>query len=71
MGTLNGVPIFVSMHRRVPAGRSFGIDVRRVPVTSGVSSGMAPFFLESSGQNRRSREGIEEWRPQGPRSHLL
>jgi ribokinase len=32
--------------------RSFGIDVNRVLVTPGVSSGVAPIFVESSGQNR-------------------
>jgi ribokinase len=32
--------------------RSLGIDVTRVLVTPGVSSGVAPIFVESSGQNR-------------------
>lgn len=32
--------------------RSFGIDVSHVLVTSGVSSGVAPIFVEKSGQNR-------------------
>lgn len=32
--------------------RSFGIDVSRVLVTPGVSSGVAPIFVEKSGQNR-------------------
>jgi ribokinase len=31
---------------------SFGIDVSRVLITPGVSSGVAPIFVESSGQNR-------------------
>src|ERR1017187_9204802 len=29
--------------------RSFGIDVTHVPITPGVSSGVAPIFVESSG----------------------
>lgn len=32
--------------------RGFGIDVSRVLITPGVSSGVAPIFVESSGQNR-------------------
>src|SRR5262249_497914 len=32
--------------------RSFGIDVSRVLLTPGVSSGVAPIFVEKSGQNR-------------------
>jgi ribokinase len=32
--------------------RSFGIDVSRVLITPGVSSGVAPIFVETSGQNR-------------------
>src|ERR1035441_4028597 len=32
--------------------RSLGIDVSRVLITPGVSSGVAPIFVESSGQNR-------------------
>jgi ribokinase len=32
--------------------RSFGIDVSRVLITPGVSSGVAPIFVEGSGQNR-------------------
>src|SRR5580693_7876761 len=32
--------------------RSLGIDVSRVLITTGVSSGVAPIFVESSGQNR-------------------
>src|SRR5215813_953694 len=32
--------------------RSSGIDVRHVLVTPGVSSGVAPIFVETSGQNR-------------------
>src|SRR5580698_2008769 len=32
--------------------RSHGIDVSRVLITPGVSSGVAPIFVESSGQNR-------------------
>jgi ribokinase len=32
--------------------RSFGIDVSRVLITPGVSSGVAPIFVEKSGQNR-------------------
>jgi ribokinase len=32
--------------------RSSGIDVRRVMMTPGVSSGVAPIFVETSGQNR-------------------
>src|SRR5579885_3231456 len=32
--------------------RSYGIDVSRVLMTPGVSSGVAPIFVETSGQNR-------------------
>src|SRR5947209_6981308 len=32
--------------------RSFGIDASRVKITPGVSSGVAPIFVDSSGQNR-------------------
>jgi ribokinase len=32
--------------------RSFGIDASRVKITKGVSSGVAPIFVDSSGQNR-------------------
>src|SRR5215475_7480485 len=32
--------------------RSIGIDVSRVFMTPGVSTGVAPIFVESSGQNR-------------------
>jgi ribokinase len=32
--------------------KSFGIDTSRVTVTPGVSTGVAPIFVESSGQNR-------------------
>src|SRR5579872_6977564 len=32
--------------------RSYGIDVGRVLITPGVSSGVAPIFVEKSGQNR-------------------
>ena len=31
---------------------SFGIDTSRVQITSGVSSGVAPIFVDSAGQNR-------------------
>src|SRR5271167_992082 len=31
---------------------SYGIDTRRVLLTAGVSSGVAPIFVDSSGQNR-------------------
>src|SRR5215831_14376690 len=32
--------------------RRFGIDISRVLITPGVSSGVAPIFVEKSGQNR-------------------
>ena len=43
--------------------RSLGIDVSRVLITPGVSSGVAPIFVESSGQNRI-------WVVKGANDHL-
>jgi ribokinase len=44
--------------------KSRGIDASRVLVTPGVSSGVAPIFVESSGQNRI-------WVVKGANDHLL